>query len=49
MNDFATKLKLNVQYNTEIVEVSRFVEGSKLFSLRDQHGTTYQCRVLITW
>ena len=48
LNDYATKLKLKVQYNTNIKLVSRNDEGDDaLFHLTDQNGTTYTCKNVI--
>lgn len=48
LNDYATKLKLKVQYNTNIKLVSRNGEGDDaLFHLTDQNGTMYTCKNVI--
>ncbi|CAH3185055.1 unnamed protein product, partial [Porites evermanni] len=48
LNDYATKLKLQVQYNTNIKLVSRNGEGDDaLFHLTDQNGTMYTCKNVI--
>lgn len=48
LNDYATKLKLKVQYNTNIQHVSRKGEGDQaVFYLKDQNGTQYTCKNLI--
>ncbi|KAJ7382594.1 FAD-dependent oxidoreductase domain-containing protein 2 [Desmophyllum pertusum] len=48
LNDYATKLKLKVQYNTNIQLVSRQGEGEEaLFHLKDQNGTQYTCKNVI--
>ncbi|XP_022795419.1 FAD-dependent oxidoreductase domain-containing protein 2-like [Stylophora pistillata] len=48
LNDYATKLKLKVQYNTNILHVSRHGEGdAALFHLKDQNDTDYTCKNLV--
>ncbi|XP_048575414.1 FAD-dependent oxidoreductase domain-containing protein 2 [Nematostella vectensis] len=48
LNDYATKLKLNVQYNTNIRNVSRKVMGKTTqFFIKDQNDTVYECRTLV--
>jgi len=48
LNDYATKLKLKVQYNTNILNVSRVGEDEQaLFYLKDQNDTQYTCKNLI--
>ena len=44
-SDFANKMKLNIQYHTEIVDVSR--EGMGDFKLKDQNGTSYYCQIVV--
>lgn len=48
LNDYATKLKLKVQYNTNILHVSRSgEEDDALFHLKDQNETEYTCKNLV--
>lgn len=48
LNDYATKLKLNVQYNTNIKLVSKEGEGREgQFHLKDQNDTSYTCKNVI--
>ncbi|XP_015768238.1 PREDICTED: FAD-dependent oxidoreductase domain-containing protein 2-like [Acropora digitifera] len=48
LNDYANKLNLKVQYNTNIKLVSRDGEGSEaLFHLKDQNETTYMCKNVV--
>ena len=47
LQDYANKLELNIQYETEIVDVSRFVDGGKNFHLTDQSNTIHRCKVVI--
>ena len=47
LGDYARKLELNIQYETEIVDISRLVDGGTNFHLTDQNGDVHQCRVLI--
>ncbi|XP_031575280.1 FAD-dependent oxidoreductase domain-containing protein 2-like [Actinia tenebrosa] len=47
LNDYATKLKLKIQYNTNITHVSRANGTSGLFILKDNNGTKHQCKYLI--
>ena len=50
LQDFAERLELNIQYNTEITEVGRPPQtGSEPepFHLKDQNGAIYYCKVLI--
>ena len=49
LQDFASKLKLNIQYGTEIKKLSRWEEGSQLFKLLDQHGVVHICRTVVVW
>ena len=44
LQDFASKLQLNIQYETEIVDVSRVVAG---FLLTDNRSNVHRCKVLI--
>ena len=44
LQDFASKLDLNIEYETEIVDVSRVVAG---FLLADNRNNVHRCRVLI--
>ena len=44
LQDFASKLQLNIEYETEIIDVSRVVAG---FLLTDNRNNVHQCRVLI--
>ena len=47
LQDYASKLQLNIQYETEIVDVSKHVDGGRNFHLTDQHNNVHQCRVVI--
>ena len=47
LQDYAQRLDLNVQLNTEIVQVDRLQDQSEAFHLRDQNGTSYFCSILI--
>ncbi|XP_066293105.1 FAD-dependent oxidoreductase domain-containing protein 2-like [Branchiostoma lanceolatum] len=51
LHDYATKLKLKVQYNTNVQGVSRVANhtaiAKHLFILRDQTNRTYACQTLI--
>ncbi|XP_072167909.1 FAD-dependent oxidoreductase domain-containing protein 2-like [Diadema setosum] len=50
LNDYTTRLGLNVQYDTEIFNIERHELASisgQYFTMHDQHGTLYQCRVMI--
>ena len=50
LNDYANKLNLKVQYNTNIKLVSRDGEGREaLFHLKDQNETTYMCKNVVMW
>ena len=44
LQDFASKLDLNIEYETEIIDVSRVVAG---FLLTDNRNNVHRCRVLI--
>ncbi|KAK3705201.1 hypothetical protein QZH41_014001, partial [Actinostola sp. cb2023] len=45
LNDYAKKLELKIQYNTNIKNITRQSDG--LFSLKDNNGTKYTCKDLI--
>ncbi|KXJ26579.1 FAD-dependent oxidoreductase domain-containing protein 2 [Exaiptasia diaphana] len=45
LNDFAKKLELKVQYNTDIKHISKQEDGQ--FYLKDSNGTEYSCKYLI--
>ncbi|XP_041473338.1 FAD-dependent oxidoreductase domain-containing protein 2-like [Lytechinus variegatus] len=50
LNDYTTKLGLNVQYNTEISNIARHDlpnMNGQYFTMQDQNGNGYQCRVMI--
>ncbi|XP_030840170.1 FAD-dependent oxidoreductase domain-containing protein 2 [Strongylocentrotus purpuratus] len=50
LNDYTTKLGLNVQYNTEISDIARHEPpnlSGQYFTMQDQHGNGYQCRVMV--
>ena len=48
LNDFATKLKLNVQYNTDVKLITKQGQGdTAVFLLQDQNGTAHSCRDVI--
>ncbi|XP_019642663.1 PREDICTED: FAD-dependent oxidoreductase domain-containing protein 2-like [Branchiostoma belcheri] len=51
LHDYATKLKLKVQYSTDVKGVSRVANhtaiSNHLFILRDQNNRTYACQTLI--
>ena len=52
LQDFAERLQLNIQYNTEITHVERpdqgdKGEGSTPFLLKDQNKLVYYCEILI--
>ena len=44
LNDYATKLNLNVQLNTNITRVEKVTDQ---FVLTDQNGATHHCKILI--
>ncbi|KAF6036631.1 hypothetical protein EB796_005078 [Bugula neritina] len=49
LKDFVEYYNLNIQYNTKISDITppnAAVPGS-VFGMRDQHGNTYNCKVLI--
>ncbi|XP_076820048.1 FAD-dependent oxidoreductase domain-containing protein 2-like [Clavelina lepadiformis] len=46
LNDFATKLKLNVQYNTAVGGIKKISNGT-LFHMSDQLSNQYICKYLI--
>ena len=47
LQDFASKLELNIQYETEIVDISRYVDGGRNFHLTDHRNNVHQCKVVI--
>ncbi|XP_071943865.1 FAD-dependent oxidoreductase domain-containing protein 2-like [Antedon mediterranea] len=49
LNDYATKLQLNIQYNTRIRNIRKktISEGLDVFLMDDQNGKTYSCQVMI--
>lgn len=47
LHDFADRLELNVQFQNEITEITRDQNGTGMFQLRNQNGTSYSCRVVI--
>ena len=47
LHDFAERLELNVQFQNEITEITRDQNGTGIFQLRNQNGTSYPCRVVI--
>ncbi|XP_064406922.1 FAD-dependent oxidoreductase domain-containing protein 2-like [Halichondria panicea] len=46
LQDFASKLNLNIQYETEIVDVSR-PNKSQVFHLTDQNNVVHHCQVVV--
>ena len=46
LQDFARKLNLNIQYETEIVDVSR-PNKTQVFHLTDQNNVVHHCQVVI--
>ncbi|ESO89058.1 hypothetical protein LOTGIDRAFT_228992 [Lottia gigantea] len=52
LNDYQTKLGIDVQFNTEISNIHTVENVSApdghLFHMNDQHGNSYICRTLIT-
>lgn len=47
LNDFVTKLKLNVQFNTTISNIRKRDSADKLFHINDQNGNEYTCNTII--
>ncbi|XP_065899576.1 FAD-dependent oxidoreductase domain-containing protein 2-like [Dysidea avara] len=50
LQDFAKKLKLNIQYNSEIVSVAREKSDGPTagkFVLEDRNGTSYHCDIVV--
>ncbi|XP_048575834.1 FAD-dependent oxidoreductase domain-containing protein 2 isoform X2 [Nematostella vectensis] len=47
LNDYAKKLKLNVQYNTNITKISRGTRAEDPFYLYDQNAVKHTCTNLI--
>ncbi len=51
LQDFAEKLALNVEYDTEVRQVKQWTGdgGKRVFHLLDQRGATRQCRTVVVW
>lgn len=51
LQDFATKLGLNIHYNSEIVSVAREKNNGDgkgdMFTLKDRNNTLYHCRIVV--
>ncbi|XP_071965950.1 FAD-dependent oxidoreductase domain-containing protein 2-like [Antedon mediterranea] len=49
LNDYATKLRLKIKYNTRISNIRKktISEGLDVFLMDDQNGKTYSCQVMI--
>ncbi|EDV20875.1 uncharacterized protein TRIADDRAFT_31022 [Trichoplax adhaerens] len=48
LNDYANRLQLNIQYQTDIVKLSRgYLNGINMFKLIDQHQNIHLCNVTI--
>ena len=47
LHDYAERLELNVQFFYEITEIGRDQNGTGLFYLQNQNGTSYSCRVVV--
>ena len=45
LNDFASKLDLNVQYNTEVSNIMKQEDG--LFNMTDPQQNVYSCQYVI--
>jgi len=47
LHDYTERLELNVQFFNEITEIGRDQNGTGLFYLQNQNGTSYSCRVVV--
>ena len=47
LHDYTERLELNVQFFNEITEIGRDQNGTGLFYLQNQNGTSYSCRVIV--
>ena len=51
LQDFASKLGLNIHYNSEIVSIAREKNSrdnkAEIFMLKDRNDTLYRCEILI--
>ena len=51
LQDFASKLGLNIHYNSEIISIARGRNSgdnkAEIFMLKDRNDTLYRCEILI--
>nr|KAG5709729.1 hypothetical protein BaRGS_027754 [Batillaria attramentaria] len=47
LRDYQQKLGIKVQFNTEVRNIRKASDNEEQYQLDDQHGNTYQCKVLV--